>query len=106
MPVLEPGDAVLLSCLSSAVASAGGVADDPAAGEDGRVEFGDAAVAAVGEHTAVLLAAPLDAGSSVVDGVVAVAGAAAVDGDHEQVGAAGEDLGVGGPPGSSSTSRP
>lgn len=59
LPVLESGDAVLGACSPSAVASPGGITDDPAAGERRRVEFGDAAVAAVGVYPTVLDAALL-----------------------------------------------
>ncbi len=52
------------------------------------------------------LAALLDGGAAVVDGVVAVAWSATINGDDEQIGASGQDLGERVSTGRSSTCRP
>ncbi|CAN5519574.1 hypothetical protein BH23ACT9_BH23ACT9_23000 [soil metagenome] len=53
LPVLESGDAMLSACPPFAVPQPDGIANNPAASERRVVEFGDAAVAAVGVHPAV-----------------------------------------------------
>ncbi len=95
LPVFESSDGMFGACPPFAVPSPGGIPDDAAAGEGRVVEFGDAAVAAVGVDAAVLNAVALHFWSLVVDGVVAVAGSSTVDGDDEQVATATEHLGEG-----------
>ena len=70
------------------------VADDAIASEPRRDELGDAAVAAICEHAGVVLTEPLDLRATVVNGVVAIAGPAADHGDHVQIGATDQDLGI------------
>ena len=62
--------------------------------EDRRPKLGDSAISAVGEDAPVALAELLDVRSTVVDGVVAISGAAAADREDTKISAAHQHLDV------------
>jgi hypothetical protein len=94
LPVLEPCDRVFDASAALAMAAPGPIADDAVSAEPGRHELANPAVAAVGQHSAVVAAQRLDEGSAVVHRVVAIAGTTPGDRDDAQVAAACKELEV------------
>jgi hypothetical protein len=74
------------------------IPEDPVLAEHRRDQLRDAAVATVGEDAPMASANGLDVRVSVVNDIVAIARTAGCDGNHAQIGAANDELGVARPP--------
>lgn len=91
-PGLELRERVLGACSSLAMGPPGTIAHDAAVVKHRRDELGHSTVATVGQDAAMGLAQCLDARASVVNRIVAIAGAARRGRDDAQVTLAHEDL--------------
>ena len=93
-PILEPGDGVLDTGSSAAVAAPGGVATYTTADKPRGHELVDASIAPVGEHPSMTPAQAFDGGAAVVDWIVPIARPTRFGGDHVKVRSADQDLGI------------
>lgn len=93
-PVLEPGNSVLDARPTAAMPAPSLVPDHSTTSKHRGDELRHSAIAAIGEHTPVLLTSALDLGAAVMNRIVSVAGSTSGDRDHVQIGATDEDLRV------------
>ena len=93
-PVFEPGQRVLDTCASFAMLTPRTIAKDAVLAEDRRNELWDTAIATVGEDSLVAPTDHLDVRGPVVNNIIAIARTASGDGDHAEITATYDDLGV------------